>query len=72
MMEWEMFLALAGIYILLVGIFFHHWLVSKRMMEINQEIYELTNSNKSILESIHAIETYVLEGVYKKDKKDKK
>ncbi len=69
MMEWEMFLALTGIYILLVGIFFHHWLVSKRMIEINQEIYELTNSNNSILESIHIIETYVLEGVYKKDKK---
>ncbi len=69
MMEWEMLLALAGIYILLVGIFFHHWLVSKRMMEINQEIYDLTNSNKSILESMQAIETYVLEGVYKKDKK---
>lgn len=69
MMEWEMLLALAGIYILLVGIFFYHWLVSRRMMEINQEIYELTNSNRSILESMQAIETYVLEGVYKKDKK---
>jgi len=69
MMEWEMFLALTGIYILLVGIFFHHWRVSKRMMEINQDIYELTNNNKSILESIHAIETYVLDGVYKKHKK---
>ena len=69
MMEWEMLLALAGIYILLTGIFFYHWLVSRRMMETNQKIYELTTSNKSILESIHAIETYVLEGVYKKDKK---
>ncbi len=69
MMDWEMLLALAGVYILLIGIFFHHWLVSKRMMKINQDIYELTNTNNSILESIHVIETYVLEGVYKKDKK---
>lgn len=62
-MDWEMLLALAGIYILLIGIIFHHWLVSKRMMKINEEIYKTSNTNRRILESIRAIETYVLEGV---------
>ncbi len=70
-MDWEMLLALAGIYILLIGIFFHHWLVSKRMMALDRENIETSKTNRRILESVRAIETYILEGIYKKEDEKK-
>jgi hypothetical protein len=43
-MDWETLLGFTGLYILTVGVFFHHYIMSKRMMGIikdNQRILSL-------------------------------
>ncbi|MFQ6137155.1 MAG: hypothetical protein ACE5PM_08255 [Candidatus Hydrothermarchaeales archaeon] len=64
-MDMEMLLAVIGAYALILGIFLYHVLVSRRLLEMNKEIYELTANNRRILEALEAIQAYVLEGVYK-------
>lgn len=64
-MDMEMLLAVIGAYALILGIFLYHVLVSRRLLEMNERIYELAVNNRKILEALEAIQAYVLEGVYK-------
>ncbi len=47
MTNWEMFFGIAGMYILLLGIFVHDFVVSRRLMEMNRIILENTKAINS-------------------------
>ncbi len=47
MNNWEIFFGIAGIYILLLGIFVHDFIVSRELMKINRAILENTRTMNS-------------------------
>lgn len=69
-MDWEGFLGLAGIYILLLGIFVHNWIVSKKIFNLEKLIYDMTATNQKVLESIGLLQTYILDKVHKEWEKE--
>jgi hypothetical protein len=62
MMDWAILLAFAGQYILLVGLFVHHFRVAKRLLVLNDveiklanEVMVVSRTNQKILQLIKNI-----------------
>jgi hypothetical protein len=73
-MDWAILLGITGIYILLCGLFVHHFMVSKRLfamneleIELSRNVMDLTRTNQKIMQIVKNISIENIEDIEYKE-----